>query len=196
MTLELDKMHTKAKLPRVDEGTYPARICTIADLGVQEQTDYRTGEKIDPKPRVLLTWELPTELIEVEHNDGSKEELPRLISKEYTLSNFEHSNLMILIRAIKPGLASLTELLDVECMINVGSTSNGNAKVTSVMPAPKGMPVPDLTKAASFFDFDNPDEALFLDLPTWVRIKIKNAENYSGFADEWEAVEETEEEAA
>lgn len=195
MSLDLEKMHNRAKFPRVDEGTYPARVCTVCDLGVQEQTDWKTGEVIDPKPRVLITWELPTELIESEQSDGSIEEVPRLISKEYTLSNFERSNLMQLIKAIKPGLGTLTELLDTPCMVNVGSTVNGNAKVTSVMPSPKGMPVPELTKPAAHFDFDNPDEALFLEMPRWVRVKIKGAENYSGFADEW-GVEDSDEEAA
>ena len=191
MALELEKMHTaRAKQERIPEGTYMARVTSIVDLGIQEQTDWKTGEPTDPKARVLVTWELPTETITVEHNDGTEEELPRLISKEYTLSNYDQSNLMKLIAVLKPGLKTLTELLNIECMVNVGSTVNGNAKIVSVVTSPKGMPVPELAKEASYFDFDDPSEDLYLNLPSWVRMKIKSAENYTGFADEWGNPEE------
>lgn len=191
MALDLEKMHTsRAKTERIPEGTYPARVSAIIDLGIQDQTDWKTGEPTEPKARVLITWELPTETIEVEHNDGEVEMLPRLISKEYTLSSYEASNLMKLVSVLKPGLKSLVELLDIPCMLNVGSTINGNAKVVSVVPSPKGMEVDALSKPATHFDFDAPNEELFLTLPTWVRIKIKEANNYSGFADEWGAQED------
>lgn len=196
MSLDLDKAHTthRASIERIPEGTFMGRFFSIVDLGVQPQTDWQTGEAIDPKARVLIMWELPTETIEVEHNDGTKEELPRLISKEYTLSNFDQSNLMKLVKALKPGLKSLTELLGLPCMINIGSTINGKAKVTSVIQAPNGMPVPELTKEPNYFDFDAPAEELFIQLPNWVQMKIKDAENYTGFADEWGAQQQEEEE--
>lgn len=188
MALNLEKMHTvRAKAERIPDGTYMARVAAVIDLGIQEQTDWQTGESTDPKPRALLTWELPTETIAVEHNDGEVENVPRLISKEYTLSSYEQSNLMKLVKILHPKLKVLTELLDISCMVSVGSTANGNAKVTSVIAAPNGMPVPELTKAASHFDFDNPSEDMFLTLPDWVRVKIRSAENYSGFADKWGA---------
>ena len=186
MALKLEKMHSAhAKQERIPEATYMARIASITDLGVQEQTDWKTGEPTDPKPRILVTWELPTETITVEHNDGTTEELPRLISKEYTASNYDQSNLMKLIAVLKPGVTNLVDLLNIECMVNVGSTVNGNAKVVSVVTVPKGMPVPELTRPASHFDFDAPDEELYLILPSWVRTKILDAENYTGFADDW-----------
>lgn len=188
MALDLEKMHTaRAKAERIPEGTYPARVAAIIDLGIQDQTDWKTGEPTDPKARVLITWELPTETIEVEHNDGTVEMLPRLISKEYTLSNYEASNLMKLVGVLKPKLKTLVELLDIPCLLNVGSTVNGNAKVVSVVPAPRGMEIDQLSKPATHFDFDDPSEELFLTLPTWVRIKIKEANNYEGFADGWGA---------
>lgn len=191
MALELQKMHTaRAKQERIPEGTFIARISHVVDVGVQPQTDYQTGEPTASKPRVLVTWELPTETIKVEHEDGTEEDMPRLISKEYTLSNHEKSNLVKLTAILKPNLNSLTELLDVPCMVNVGSTKNGNAKVTGVVPCPSGMEVPPLTKEAMFFDFDAPKEDQYVLLPPWLRMKIKGAENYTGFADEWGAEEE------
>lgn len=193
MALDLDKLHkTQAStIERVPEGTYMARFASIIDVGIQPQTDWKTGAETDPKPIVLITWELPTEKIEVKHNDGSTEELPRLISKEYKLSANEKSNLMQLITALKPGIENLSEFLGMDCMVSVGSTSTGKAKVVNVVKAPSGMPIPELSGEPVNFDFDDPQEDLFLKLPSWVQVKIKGAINYNGFADTW-----TQEEAA
>jgi len=179
-------MHTKkAKAERIPEGTYMARISSIIDLGLQPQTDWQTGEPTDDKNRVLFTWELPTEIIKIQHEDGSDEELPRLISKEYTLSTYERANLMQLIKALLPGCTNLNEMLNLTCMVTIGSTVNGNAKVTAVVPVPKGMPVDELSKPASYFDFEAPDEGMFLNQPDWIQEKLKTAVNYNGFADKW-----------
>lgn len=186
MGLNLEAMHVaRPKAPRIEEGTYPARFSAIIDLGIQPQTDWKTGEATESKPRVLITWALPTETIERENEDGTVETLQRVISKEYTLSNHEKSNIVALVKAMGTPMADLTALLNVPCMVSVGSTVNGNAKVTNCVKAPKGMPVDELTNPATYFDFDNPEADLFMSLPMWIQDKIKDAENYSGFADEW-----------
>lgn len=188
MSLEIAHMNAaRSKMERIPEGTYPGRLSSIVDLGVQPQTDWQTGEATDPKARVLFTWELPTETLEIVDDDGNSTFKPRRISKEYTLSNFEQSNLMKLIKALSAGkqIQSLTEMLGYACMINIGSTVNSNAKVTTVMKAPESMPVDDTSEEPVYFDFDNPDEALFLNQVNWIQEKIKEAVNYNGFADNW-----------
>jgi len=187
MTLELNKMTSgKTKAPRIDEGTYMARVVSIIDLGIQPQTDWQTGEATDPKPRALFTWELPTETLEITNDEGETEDRPRWMSKEYTLSSYEMSNLHKLLVALgKRDIVDLRELLDIECMVTIGSTVNGNAKIVAVVPSPKGMPIPELANEAKFFDFDEPSEELFKLQPNWIKEKIMDAENYSGFADEW-----------
>ena len=187
MTLELKKMTTgKAKAPRIEEGAYMSRIVSIVDLGVQPQTDWQTGEPSKSQPRVLITWELPTETIEVTNDDGETEDRPRWISKEYTISNYEMSNLYKLLVALgKKEVKCLSELLDITCMVTVGTTQPGNAKIVQVGPTPKDMPVPELANEAKFFDFDKPNSELYDLQPDWIKEKIKDAENYGGFADEW-----------
>lgn len=187
MSLKMNDMGTtrKAKAPRIEEGTYMARISSIIDLGIQPQTDWQTGDVTESKPRVLLTYTLPTERLEKELEDGTVESYPRVISKEVTLSNHEKSNLVALVKALKPGLSDLTELLNAECMVSIGSTVTGNAKITNVVKAPNGMPIDELEREPTFFDFDAPEEELFNSLPTWIQDKIKDADNYNGFADSW-----------
>lgn len=190
MSLSLESMHqSRKKAPRIEDGTYMARVSSIIDLGVQPQTDWQTGDATDSKPRVLFTWTLPTETQERELDDGTVETYARVISKEYTLSNHEKSNLVKIVKTLKPDLKSLNELLDFECMVSVGSTINGNAKVTNCVKAPKGMSIDVLERPPVNFDFDAPSEDAFMTLPNWIKGKITEAENYGGFADGWQTEE-------
>ncbi len=58
------------------------------------------------------------------------------------------------------------------------------------VPSMKGMPVPELIRKAYSFDFDAPDEETFLLMPPWIRTKLIDAENYTGFAAAWGVQEE------
>ena len=189
MSLEIAHMNAaRPKAERIPEGSYPSRLVSVVDLGIQPQTDWQTGEATESKARVLITWELPTETLEHVDDDGNSTFKPRRISKEYTLSNFERSNLMQLIKALSAGgesFSSLDEMLGAACMVNIGSTVNGNAKITGVMKAPKGLPVDDPSDTPVTFDYDNPSEAVYRSLVGWIQEKILDAENYTGFADEW-----------
>lgn len=192
MSLVLAEIKTPKKdYGRVDDGTYFGRFVSVVDFGIQAQTDWQTKEPTDPKPRVMITWELPSERIDIEQEDGTTVSKPRWIGKEYTLSTYDQANLMKLMAAVAPNATALDELLNVPCMIQVGSTQNGNAKVVSVMPAPKGMEVPELENETLHFDFSHPDLELFNKLPNWMQKKIKEAENYDGFADEDAVPQET-----
>ena len=189
MSLEIAHMNAARPMAdRIEEGTYPARLISIIDLGNQPQTDWQSGDATDPKNRVLFTWELPTETLEHNNEDtGEMEHKPRRISKEYTLSNFEQSNLMKLIKSLATGeaITSLKQLLGQPCMVAIGSTINGKAKITSVMKTPKGMTVDECSVEPVYFDFDRPDQELFESQAGWIQQKVRDALNYSGFADDW-----------
>ena len=182
MSLTLKESHEgSVKPPRIPEGTYPSRISAIIDLGIQPQTDWQTGA---PKPShrsLMLTWTLPDEI------EGDR---PRVISKEYKFSASSMSNIVKLCAILIDGSGDLTKLLDNPCMLGIGSTNTGNAKVTTCMKAPASMPVTDLAEAAVAFDFDAPDQSAFDTFPRWMQGKIKGAENYNGFADTWGEQEE------
>jgi len=64
----------------IPEGTYAAICYAVVDLG----THYNERFKKDAH-KVLLTWELPEERIEVTR-DGQMLDLPRAISRRYTMS--------------------------------------------------------------------------------------------------------------
>lgn len=188
MSLILSEIPTggKAKVDygRLEDGTYFARIVSVIDLGTQPQTDWQTKEPTDPKHNVMITYETPDELIEVEDKDGNKVSKPRWISKEYLLSMSEMAALYKLRMALKPDMKSLDELLNLPCMITIGSTSGGKAKVTGVAKPMKGAQVGELYGDSFHFDFSHPDMELFNGLLKWQQEKIKGALDYNGFADE------------
>ena len=186
MTLNLQKMHSQAATKtRIPEGSHTARFAQIIDVGVQPQTDYQTNKPTDSKPMILITWELPNETIEVTREDGTTEHLPRWISKEVKQSTHEKATLQKYIETFTSGAAEASELAGLPCMLGVGSTNTGNAKVVSCMKHPVGMEIPDLANAPVVFDFDDPSEETFIKFPGWIQMKIMNAENYTGFADTW-----------
>jgi len=175
----------KTSIPRLGDGTYMARVASVVDFGVQKQTDWKTGAEIDPKPTVMITFQVPSESVEIEDSEtGEKRTVPRFIGKEYTLSTFERSNLMKMVTAVAPGIQSLEELLNKSVMIQVGSTSTGNAKIKEVMACPKGMEVGDLTMDAVYFDFSFPNKELFDSLPQWQQDRVTSALNWKGFSED------------
>lgn len=167
-----------SKFPRIEDGTYPALLVGIVDVGVQPQTDWKTGKEKAPARKLFLTFELPTETIEI---DG--EEKPRWIGKDYTFSFHEKAGLTkvvdILKREVK-GAKNMQDLLGVACMVTVGSTGTGNAKLAGVVPKVKGMPTAELQNEAVCFDMDEPDLDTFNKLPQWLQNKITSSLNFSG----------------
>jgi len=169
----------KKDFGRLEEGTFSARLVQIIELGMQEQTDFTTGESTGYKPRVLLTFEFPTERITITNKEGEEEDLPRWYGKEYTLSGHEKASLPRVIRSLG-GDMDLTEVLGSPCMIEIGSTSGDKAKILSITSPVKGMEVPELENPPVVFDLDSPDITVFKHFPEWIREKVKAGKNYEG----------------
>ena len=157
------------------EGNHVSRLYSIVDIGVQKS---QYGEK----RQVIMTYELCNELMK----DGR----PFVVSKFYTLSLHESSNLCIDIEGIVgkkiPDDVKQTfdfrKMLGLPCMLHVvhedGKENKKRASVKSIASVPKGLVAPPLVNPAIFFDLDEPDWNLFETLPDWLRKKI-NKEGYS-----------------
>lgn len=182
MSLNLNEMPegNGDSLGRVEEGTHPARIGAIIELGVQPQTDHITGAPKKPQPRVMFSYVFPDQVVEYEDKEtGEKKSFVRNIFKEYTVSRFEQAALMKLLTGLgKKDIQSLNELLDYPVMVSVGTTSGGKAKIAAAMPLIAGMEVSPLPYDPISFDFDHPTEADFAKVPQWIQGKITSALNY------------------
>jgi len=187
MSLILSEMPTggksKTDFGRLEDGSYLARVVSVIDYGLQPQTDWQTKEATDPKHIVAITYETPDEMITYKDKEGNEVTKPRWISKEYMLSMSEMSNLYKLRKALLPDMKSLDELLNLPCMITIGSTSGDKAKVTGVNKPMKGVTVGELFGDSFHFDFSHPNIELFNSLLAWQQKKVKEALDYNGFAD-------------
>lgn len=182
MSTKLDNYSTggsKKDFGRVDDGTYPGRSVQVVILGRHKETDWKTGQVKtyddgNPviQPKVFITWELPDETIEI-----NGEEKPRWYSKEFTISTNEKANLPKIMAALDAG-NDLANALNKPCLVNIGSTSTGKAKVTGVTKVPKGMPVGDLVNEPRLFDPYDPDMETWEKLPAFLQKKIKEAEDF------------------
>jgi len=176
MSLVIGK-EEKKDYGRIGEGTYGARLVQVIDLGKQESDFYKNK---DGSPvvqhKVWLTWELPSELIEV-----GDEEKPRWISKEYTVSFNEKATLPKIINAMGGDKGTLDEYLGAACMVQIGSSKNDKDKVVNVTSPVKGFTVGDLVNSTTVFDFDSPDQEVFDSLPDFLQEKITSAQDWEGF---------------
>ena len=188
MSLQFNKMKSsspKKDYGRLDDGQHLARIVNIIDYGLQAQTHWKTkttkdpdGKVLPPQYKVNITFETPDEIITYEDKEGTEVTKPRWISKEYLLSDNEMSGLYKLKMALNPNMESLDELLNQPCMINVASTSGGNAKIDAVSKPMKGITVGELQNDTKYFDFDDPSKELFDQVIPWQQKKIKEALNF------------------
>ena len=131
--------------PIVPSGVFQAVCQSVIDLGTQYNKEYDNWSH-----KVLITWELPTERIQVER-EGEDVDMPRVVSRRFTLSLHSKS-------AFRPFLESwrgmafnavdlmgfdISKLLGVNCQLNIVHNTVGDktyANVATAMPLLKGMP--------------------------------------------------------
>jgi hypothetical protein len=136
-------------------GTHAARCISVIDLGTQKTT-YEGEAQI--KHQLVVRWELSNELM----TSGDFAGKPFTVSKFYTASLHEKAGL-------RKDLASwrgrdftadelkgfdLKNVIGHPCMLAVGLSEKGKAKVTSVMGLPKGMAVPAQVNPSFNFSLD------------------------------------------
>jgi len=81
------KREENQQFPPIEGGTYQAVCYSVIDFGTQHNDYYDKDMR-----QVCITWEIPELRIQIERN-GEKLNLPRAISKTYTLSLGEKSHL-------------------------------------------------------------------------------------------------------
>tara|TARA_S200002703_G_C3698060_1_gene214354 strand:- start:52 stop:648 length:597 start_codon:yes stop_codon:yes gene_type:complete len=140
-----------SEYPKVPTGVHNARCVRVIDLGTQ-RNDY--GGNITFKRQVLIIWEIP---------DQMSNDQPMTISKFYTLSLHEKSNLGMDLTSWrgrpfteqeKEGF-DITKLIGVPCQINVMHNDSGKEKVSSVMPLGKDTQIHEQYHESISFSIDD-----------------------------------------
>lgn len=163
----------------IPEGTYSAVCNMLVDLGMQRNETYNNVSR-----KVLISWQLPDETIEI---DGKDE--PRVISKRYTLSLDDRSNLRADLAAWRGRdftpeelqAFDLRNIVGAPCLINIIHKENNGKKyanISSIMALPKGMPRPQMAGEPTVFDLDESPLSDINKLPKWIAETIYKSETY------------------
>jgi len=180
----------------VPVGSHMARCYSIVHIGTVQ---WEWQGEVKHKNKVRLTWELPNETKVFKEENG---EQPFVISKEYTLSMHEKSNLR---RDVESLLGSMTEqqaddfditdLMGKPCMITVMHkiAKNGNtySNVGSVTQLMKGIECPDQHNDSLEFNYNDAFDLNWLrSQPDFIKNMIESTPEYKGRIKELESVEQ------
>jgi len=181
----------KPKQPNIENGTYPARLVQLIDLGVQAQRPYK-GQDKPPKHMIYTTYEFCDEFM-VDENGNPDESKPRWISEDFPFYSLDQDRAKSTQRynALDPTGAhdgEWPELLGSPVMLTVGDYVGGDGVTrnsilsTSSVRAKQAATLPELVNEPKVFLLDDPDMDVFLSLPQWLQDKIKGNLEYAGSA--------------
>ena len=170
----------------VAEGVHNAVCYSVVDLG--HHLDEKFGKR---NHNILITWELPSERIEIE-KDGVKHNLPRAISKKYTLSLNEKANLRKDLQTWRGRVFTEKELegfdiknlLGKSCMIQVIHNKKGDktyANITAIMLLMKGVAPLTPENPLVFYSMEDHRDQIPKEVPEWVRDIIKTSDEFQLF---------------
>lgn len=175
---------TNSGTPRqlIPAGNYVARCYQMLHIGTVKEL-ILGEEKILNKVRI--GWELPTEQRVFNEEKGLQ---PCVISKEFTLSMNEKSNLRKVLASWRGKDFSedeaksfdISKLLTVPCMLNlIHKPSKDGSKVYeeigSISPLPKGFECPAQINPTMLLDYDTFDYHLYMTLPDFIKTKIQGS---------------------
>ena len=167
----------------VPAGTHIARCYSMVHIGTIEW-EWQGEKKFSNKVR--LTFELPHEV-----RDFGGEEKPLVISKEYTLSLHEKSNLRRDLEGWRGiGFSNydlenfdITKQIGSECNLSVihktSRAGNEFAMIGSISAMTKGSECPEQFNESFVFNYqDNFDEEWLEVQPEWIKEMIKSTDEY------------------
>lgn len=189
------KSEGNSNIHKLENGVYTAISSMLIDIGPQKST-------IDDMVRrkFIMVWNIVGEFIEV-----NNEQLPRVMSKEYTLSLNEKSNLRKDLQAWRGQAFTEEELqgFDILTVMNkpcqlqiINEEKNGKTynNISAIMAMPKGMTVEKLAETTVFITNNAETWGNWAKVPKWIKDKVKKAEGFEGselsqYIDEYEKME-------
>lgn len=155
------------------EGTKIARLVGLIDLGHQPGFEYQ-GEMTKSNYKITFTYELTGSLME----DGR----PHWVSEDVNVSDYVGdgitSKMMKRVGALDPyGTISnkgkeLAKLVGLPCMVSLRLNAKGYPTIKDVVPAPEGIPVPELKNGPQLFNMDAPDMDMYAKFSDFVKGKL------------------------
>lgn len=174
------KSEGNLNIKKLEDGVYTAVSSMLVDLGIQKSEKYGKNSR-----KIIIVWNVTNEFIEI-----NREKLPRVMSKEYTMTLSEKSTLRKDLQAWRGKQFTQEELkgfnlaniLNKGCQLQILNTENNGktyTNIVAIMALPKGMSVESLDKTIVFDTYDENTWNNYKVLPIWIQDKIKKAENIS-----------------
>jgi len=170
----------------IPAGNYVARCYQMIEIGTVKE--FVMGKEVQAK-KVRIGWELPTELKVFREEKG---EQPLVISKEYTLSMNEKSNLRKDLKSWRgkdfteeeAKCFDITKLIGAPCMLNiihkpkVSDPHSFYEQISGITPMPKGMKAPAAINPVFILSYDSFNKEVFESLPEFIRTKMQGSLEY------------------
>lgn len=178
--------------PHLEEGTYPARLVQIVDLGLQNQRPWQGQEK-PPAYEMSITYELLDEFM-LDEDGNELEDKPRWISEIIPVKNLSADKAKSTKRylALDPTQefeGDFTALIGKPCMVTIVNNQGKGAntgKVFNNVASIAPMRAKDADKAAELvndpkvFVLDEPDMDIYESLPDFMKEKLTTNLEYNG----------------
>jgi len=176
---------------QVEPGTYVARCYSMIEIGTIE-VEFQ-GEK-KKAHKVMITWELPTELNVFDEAKGSE---PFAVSKSYTLSMHEKATLRKDLESWRgkgytdeeAQKVDITKLLGQPCILSIihlpvkNDPSKTYTAISSISKLMKGQECPEQINPMRVLSYDNFDWDVFNSLSDYTKDKIKTSEEFKKLSD-------------
>lgn len=174
----------------IPKGVHQAICIGLFDLGTQHNPMFNKSAH-----KVMVMWEFPDHRINIAKEGEPEEEMPMVLSKEYTLSLHKKANLRSDLegwreREFTPEELDgfeLKVLLGVNCMIQVFHKTKGEgedartyANVKSIMKLQKGTAKREPEHEPILFDLDE-QQPIPDGIPDWIADKIRASEEYRAY---------------
>ncbi len=156
----------------------------VCDLGTQYNPTYANWQR-----KIVIGWELPSELMQIE-KDGEMAEVPKVISRIFTLSLSEKSHLRPFLESWrgKPFTVEeligfdISKLIQVNCQLNIIHVTKNEktyANVAGVMPLAKQTAKLKCVADTVYYSMD--DHGLFIpeNVPDWLKSYIMKSREYN-----------------
>jgi hypothetical protein len=166
----------------VEEGMHHAACYAIYDLGHQYSEKFKKSIH-----QILISWELPDSRIKIDV-DGESKDLPKSISRTYSLTLGKKSNLRKDLQSWRGKAFSeeelkgwdISKILKVNCLIQIihqVKDENTYAQIAAITPLMKGMQPEPPENPVKLFIFGESSEVPE-GTPEWILEKLKAAEEW------------------
>lgn len=182
----------KVAQPNIEPGSYPARVVSVVDLGVQPQSPYK-GETKPPCQMIRVTYEL-TDVFMLDEDGEEILDKPRWIAEDFKLLAMD-ADLAVSTKRYKtidPDNqydGDWSQVLGTGVMVNIVNNAGKGANAgklydniagTSIMRKRDLDKLPELKNDPFFFDLTDPDADIWKKIPKWLQEKVQGNINYEG----------------